>query len=96
MHQLQLHRKRLRELCLPPGYNYNYMNYFLTNYLRNDFVDHGKHVSGGSTGEIGWGPKSYVEKDLCFFCSSPSRDCVLKTLKSLKKEPIRRSHILSA
>ena len=41
MHQLQLHRKLLRELFLPPGYDYNYMNSFPTNYLRNNFVDHG-------------------------------------------------------
>ena len=31
----------LEILVLLPGYNYNYMNYSPTNYLRNNFVGHG-------------------------------------------------------
>ena len=38
------YRESLRELFLPPGYKYTYMNYSLANYLRSNFEDHGKRM----------------------------------------------------
>ena len=49
MHPLQLHKLLLRDLFLPPGCNYNYMNYSPANYLCNNFVDHGQDLSFPAT-----------------------------------------------
>ena len=35
-----------------PGCNYNYKNYSLANYLRNNFVDHGNRGLSGPEGHL--------------------------------------------